>query len=113
RAARGLRPEEASALQSLAEQTQSVAVIPETLDQIAAPPAKHEYLPRERFLLQLGLDQRAQPSEAAPQVGRARRNPNPRVGRQRHHRRRRPNSPRREPGAEPPSRRTGHWPHSP
>ena len=39
------------ALQSLREQTQPIAVLPENFDQIAAPPTKHEHLPGERFLL--------------------------------------------------------------
>ena len=51
----GLRPHEASALQSLREQTQPVTIIPQNLDQIASPSAKYEHLPGERLLLQLGL----------------------------------------------------------
>lgn len=42
------------------------SVLAQYFDQIAAPSAKHEYVPREGTLLQLGLHQRAQPSEAAP-----------------------------------------------
>src|SRR6266850_6113630 len=57
---------------------------------MSAPSAKHEYVPRERLLLQLRLHQRAQAREAAPQVRHSRRDPDPRVGRQRHHVRRHP-----------------------
>src|SRR5271165_3458378 len=58
RAARGLRPNKAPTLQSLREQTQPVAVIPENLDQIASPTAKHEDVSRKWLLLQLALHQR-------------------------------------------------------
>ena|SRR2546422_64522 len=60
-----LRPHETSAFQPLGEQTQSVPVVPQKLNQITSSSAKHEHVTGEGALLQLGLHQSAQPGEAA------------------------------------------------
>src|SRR5215469_13577611 len=65
RAAHRLWPHKTSSLQPLGEQAQTVAVIPEHFDQIAAPPTKHEHLSREWTLFQLRLYQRTQTGEAS------------------------------------------------
>src|ERR1700749_1918070 len=64
-----LRPDETAAFQTLSKQTQSVAIPPQQLDQVAPPPAKHENMPRVRLFIQHSLRHRAQPSEATPHVG--------------------------------------------
>ena len=60
------------------------------LDQIAAPATKSKHMAGERSLFERRLHQRAQPGEAAPHVGHARRNPDLRVRRRRDHASRHP-----------------------
>ena len=56
------RPQEAAALQSLAEQAHALAVVPEHLDQLTAPAAEHEQMPAVRIAPQDLLHlQRARP----------------------------------------------------
>ena len=61
RTAGRLRPDEAAALQPLLEQTQSVTIPPQQLDQVAPLAAEDEHMPGERRLLKHRLDQRVSP----------------------------------------------------
>src|SRR5215468_12000453 len=82
------RPDEAATLQPLGEQAQALAVVPQDLDQPAAPTAKHEKLSTVWIALQLLLHQEAQAIKASPHVGMARRQPHPDASRKRDHDRR-------------------------
>src|SRR6478736_6079066 len=75
RALFGLWPDETTALQPFGEQTESVAVPPQQLDQIAAPAAEDKNVAGVRILLQHPLRDGAQPGETAPQIGDAGGNP--------------------------------------
>src|SRR5580698_1190656 len=73
-----LRPNEASALQSLREQTKAVAVIPKQLDRVSAPTPENKDMAREWLLLEHCLHLCAQTLKAAPQVRHACGDPYPR-----------------------------------
>src|SRR5215472_8557593 len=81
-----LRPDETATFQPLGEQTESVAIPPKELDQIATPAAEDENMARVRILLQRRLRDGTQPGEAASQIGNAGGNPDIRAGGQRNHR---------------------------
>jgi hypothetical protein len=72
-----LRPDEASALKSLGQQHQALAVEPQHLDDVAVPTAEDEYVTFERVFGQCGLHQRGQAVEAlcACRCGRPRSTP--------------------------------------
>ena len=55
------------------------------LDQIAPAAPEHEEMPGERVLLQHSLSLRSQGRKALAHVGDARRQPDPRIGRNRDH----------------------------
>ena len=70
-----LWPDKAASLQSFGQKAEPVAVEPEELHYIAAPPAKDEHMARERLLFEHRLHLHTQPLKAAPHVGHARRKP--------------------------------------
>jgi len=74
-----LRPHEASAFEPLLEQTQSIAVEPEQLHHVTAPPAKDEDVARVGLLLKRSLHLGRKTLKAAPHIRHARRNPDPRA----------------------------------
>src|ERR1039457_1915666 len=82
-----LRPNEASAFQSLREQTKAVAVIPKQLDRVAAPTAKNKDMAREWLLLEHCLHLCTQTLKATPHVRHACGDPYPRSCTQLDHRR--------------------------
>src|SRR5882672_71209 len=81
-------PDEAAAFQPLGEQAHALAVVPQNLDQPAAPATENEKLPAVRIALELLLHQERQAIEAPPHVGVARCQPHPDAGRKRDHDRR-------------------------
>src|ERR1700756_3651569 len=64
----GLRPDKASALETLGKQTETVAIPPQQLDGVASASAKHEHMSGERLLMQNVLHLRTQPIKSAAQV---------------------------------------------
>src|ERR1700679_907867 len=64
-----LRPDETPAFQTLGEETQTVAVPPQHLDQIAAFAAENEDMARVWILFEHGLRDGTQAGEAAAHVG--------------------------------------------
>src|SRR5258706_4438554 len=86
----GVRPHEVTALQSLAEQAQAIAIPPQYLDPITPSAPEHKQLTGERILAELGLHPRRQAVEAIAQVCDPARDPDPRAGGQADHRRRMP-----------------------
>src|SRR5262245_43899468 len=84
------RPDEAAALQPLGEQAHALAVVPQHLDQAAAPAAEHEQLAVVGIALERLLHQQRQAIEALAHVGVAGRQPHLRSVRDRDRHRRRP-----------------------
>lgn len=64
----GLRPDKASTLQALGEQTQTVAIPPQQLDGVASSSAEHEHVSGERLFVQYVLHLRTQSIESAAQI---------------------------------------------
>lgn len=82
----GLRPHEMAVFETLCEQAQAIAIEPQYLDAVATPATKHEYLAREGIGIQLLLDERCEPVEAATHIGVASGDPDARTRRWRDHR---------------------------
>src|SRR5581483_1398918 len=70
-------PDEAPTLQPLREQAHPLSVMPEYLDQTAAPAAEHEQVPAMRVTLERLLHQECQTIKALSHIGVAARQPNP------------------------------------
>src|SRR5262249_40144222 len=68
--------------------THALAVMPQHLDQAAAPAPEHEQMPAMRVALELLLHQQRQAIKPLAHIGVAGRQPNPRARRERNHRRR-------------------------
>src|SRR5215467_6730839 len=83
-------PEEASPFQPLREQAHPLAVMPEHLDQSAAPATEHEQMSAMWIAPERLLHQQRQAIKSFAHVGVARRQPDPRAARDRNHRRRLP-----------------------
>lgn len=83
---RDLRPDELAVLEPLGEQAQAVAVPSQHLDSVSASAPEHEDLAAEGIGLELDLNEGRQPVEAAPHVGDAGRDPDPRPRRRGDHR---------------------------
>ncbi len=65
----------AAALETLGKQTETVAIPPQQLDDVASASAKHEHMSGERLLMQNVLHLRTQPIKSAAQVRHSGRNP--------------------------------------
>src|SRR5262249_41049045 len=94
------------------EQTQSVAIPPEQLDQISTAAAEHEDVTRKRVLLQDRLHDRAQSGEAASQIGHSGGDPDLSTRGHSAHRRSPPMTARTHAGLTEPSIRIRAWPKS-
>src|SRR5436305_520773 len=81
-------PDEAPTLQPLGVKAHALPVVPQDLEQRAAPPAEHEQMALMRIALELLLHQKRQSVEALAHVGVAGRKPYARAARDRDHRRR-------------------------
>src|SRR6266508_352471 len=79
-------PDEATALQPLREQAHALAIVPQHLDQAAAPAAEHEQVAIVGITLERLLYQQRQAVEALAHVGVAGRQPHPHAARDRDHR---------------------------
>src|SRR6516164_2632450 len=80
------RPDKPAALQSLGVKRHAETVMPEDLDQIAPPAAKHKQIAGMRIALQPLLDLQGQPVHPAPHIGVPGRDPHPHTGGNRDHR---------------------------
>ena len=80
------RPDEASPLQALREQTGALAVMPDDLQKIAPTTAEAKQVAAKRVAMQDLLNLQCQRRKALPHVGMAGREPYPHAGRQRDHR---------------------------
>src|SRR5215510_3518267 len=74
-AALSLRPDKAAAFQSLRKQTQTVAIPPQHLDQIATTTTKHEDMAGKRILFKNCLYRCAQSGKATAKIGYSRSDP--------------------------------------
>src|SRR5215216_191232 len=83
-------PDEAATLKPLGKQAHPLAVVPQHLDQSAAPAAEHEQMATVRITLELLLHQQRQSIKTLAHVRMAARQPNPHAARDRDHRRRSP-----------------------
>jgi hypothetical protein len=86
-AIRQRRPQKATALQPLREQTRALAVMPDDLDQVAAATPKNVEITSVRVPLQTLLNQTRKTREATAHIGMAGRKPHPYIARYRNHRR--------------------------
>src|SRR5215468_12281282 len=68
RPVRRRRPDEPAMLQSLGEKTHALAVVPQHLDQVAAPAAEHDQVAAMRIALEGLLDQERKPIESLTHV---------------------------------------------
>src|SRR5262245_39368379 len=84
------RPEETAPFQPLREQTHPLPVMPEYLDQSAAPATEHEQMPAVRIAPERLLHQERQAIKALAHIGVASRQPDPRATRDWDHCRRLP-----------------------
>src|SRR6516162_10946825 len=81
------RPDKTAALQSFGVKRHAETVMPEDLDQITAPTAKHKQIAGMGIALQPLLDLQSQPVHAAPHVGVPSGDPHPHTRANRDHRR--------------------------
>lgn len=72
-----LRPDEPALLQALREKTQTIAIEPKALYDVASAPAEHKDMARKRLLLQHRLHLRTEAIETAPHIGHAGGKPDP------------------------------------
>ncbi len=106
RSAACLRPDEASSFKPLRQQAKTVAVKPENLHDVPAPPTKDEDMARQRLLFEHRLHLGTQPMKAATHVRDARRDPDPRACRKLDQERRLSSTARTTAGSTLPSRLT-------
>src|SRR6476659_1264209 len=87
RPATARRPDEPSPLEPLGEQTLHLAIVPKTLDEVAAAPAKDKKLPAIGIVLEGLLNQERDALIALPHSGMSTRQPDPHAAWHRDHRR--------------------------